>query len=171
MYRLLLFFFYFSFVSSFLLQDNIYNFFQKPLHYSIYCKDASLTIQSKYKTNHYKMFFNSLQKISKLFVSDSEVFITKTLHKEGKLHLDWNVHLFLNIFAFLCLEGKSIYLFNKDNKIQEHFLSFQINSIGFQLPIGNNSICCKKNDCSSKFKCKPNNYHHPLLKKPIRVRL
>ena len=169
--RILIFFLYFTLTCSFSIQDSYYHFFKKPMVYDFYSKDASLTIQSKYKIDFYKLFFNSLQKISNIFVNQSDIILTRTLKKKDKLEIDWDVHLVLNIFAFLCLEGKSTYIFNKDDKIKEQFVSFTINSFGFPFNTETNSICCKKENCQSVFKCKSKNYNHPLLKKPIRVRV
>ena len=169
--RILIFFFYVSLVCSFSIQDSYHQFFKKPMVYDLYSKDASLTIQSKYKLGSYQLFFTSLQKLSNIFVDKSEVILTRTLKEKDRREIDWNTHLFLHIFAFLCLEGKSIYTFNKDNKIKEQFLSFKIHSFVFPFDRETNSICCKKKGCPSAFQCKPKNYNHPLLKKPIRVRV
>lgn len=169
--RILIFFFYFSLVCSFSIQDSYYQFFKKPMTYDVYSKDACLTIQSKYKIDSYKIFFNTLQNFSNIFVKNWDLNLTRILREKERLEIDWDIHLYLNIFAFLCLEGKSIYNFNKHNKIKEHFISFKIHSFIFPFDRDTNSICCKKKGCTSSFQCKPKNYNHPLLKKPIRVRV
>lgn len=169
--RIFLFFFYIGLVWSFSIQDSHYQFFKKPMVYDLYSKDASVIIQSKYKIDSYKIFFNTLQKLSNVFVRDYDVTLPRISKQKERLEIDWNAHLFLNIFAFLCLEGKSIYTFHRDNKIKEHFISFKIHSFLFPFDRDTNSICCKKKGCTSSFQCKPKNYNHPLLKKPIRVRV
>ena len=150
---------------SFSIQDSYYQFFKKPMTYDVYSKDASLTIQSKYKLHSYQLFFTSLQKLSNIFVDQSEVILTRTLKEKDRLEIDWDTHLFLNIFAFLCLEGKSTYTFNKDNKIKEQFLSFKIHSFVLPFDRETNSICCKKKRLSIWFSLQTKKLQSSIIKK------
>lgn len=194
MFRWLLFFFYFSIVSSFLsikmqydnsdyskssiLKYNYKNFFKKPIEYSLYSKNIifqtnfSPPIEGK---EQYKFIFNSLQFISKIIFQTENIDILYTKETIDEVEILWKLNGFTKTFFPISVKGVSVYEKDERGFLKSHNITLNlkpnmvssfsnITEIQPQYFLEYIKQFCPNNDDDD-------NYPHPLLNRPIPVRI
>lgn len=191
MFRWILFFFYFSIVSSFLnmkieydnkdysklsiLKNSYKDFFKKPIqyeHYSnniIFESNLSPLIKGKEK---YKFFLNSLQSISKIIFYKQNIDILYTKETKDEIEILWKLEGNLKLFIPFSMKGDSYYEKDEEGFLKSHYISFHIEPDFYFYNFTDIINFNYDSLCPCSFQTKKNNtenYPHPLLKRPIRV--
>ena len=191
MFRFLVFLFYTLSIYSFninteysktsILKYNYQNFFKKPIEYNPYSDDIifetdfSPPIKGK---EQYKFIFNSLQNFSKLVFTKEKISILSTRETSEEVEIIWKINGFTKGLLPIYIEGVSIYEKNTKDLLKSHKISFNVVShpiFSFYNGTINKSEYlldyikkyCPCNDDNDD----DNNYPHPLLNRPIRVRI
>jgi len=191
MFRFLLFLFYTLSIYSFninteysktsILKYNYQNFFKKPIEYNPYSDDIifetnfSPPIQGK---EQYKFIFNSLQYVSKLVFSREKISILSTRETSEEVEILWKINGFTRTLFPIYIEGISIYEKNTKDLLKSHKISLNvvsnpifsfyngtIDKSEYLLNYIKKYCPCNDNDDDD------DNYSHPLLNRPIRVRV
>lgn len=192
MFRFFIFILYISTIYSFninteysktsILKYNYKNFFKKPIEYNPYSDDIvfqtdlSPPIQGK---EQYKFIFNSLQYFSKLILSKENIDILSTKETSEEVEILWKLNAFTKTFFPVYIEGISLYEKNEKDFLKSHQISFNVISNPIY-SFYNGTIVKKEYFLNYIKKYCPdnndnddndNNYSHPLLNRPIRVRV